>query len=183
MSEHNREDTDMISNMEPVQSGMTGSPRIGEHPPLLPKAMKVASKTDRLELGQSGSVNNDQAMSMVLERAMEKLRSVVDQARTELGLPEGAELDTSPDATAGRIVEFALNFFEKYAERNGLEDNEEGRTAYVEFISKAVYQGIDEARGILSALNALNPEISGNIDKTTDIIDQQFENFIVNGRS
>ncbi len=173
----------MVNSMDPIGSGMVGSPRIGEHPPLIPKDMKPPKGGDRLDIGRTGALTNDQAMNIVLERAMEKLRGVVDQAKAELGIPAGQTLDTSPEATATRIVEFALGFFENYASRHKLNDDEEGRAAYVEFISKAVYKGIDEARGILNALNALNPDVNGNIDKTTDLINQQFERFIVNGRT
>ncbi len=173
----------MVNSMDPIGSGMSGSPRIGEHPPLIPKEMKPPRSGDRLDIGRSGALSNEQAMNIVLERAMEKLRGVVDQAKAELGIPAGQTLDTSPEATANRIVEFALGFFETYAERHGLNDDEEGRAAYAEFIGKAVNQGIDEARGILNALNALNPDVNGSIDKTTDLINQQFDRFIINGRT
>lgn len=173
----------MVNSMDPISSGAVGAPRIGEHPPLIPKEMRLNKPGDRVELGRSGSLTNEQAMNIVLERAMEKLRGVVHQARAELGIPEGKELDTSPEATANRIVEFALGFFDNYAKRHNLNDDEEGRAAYVEFISKAVYKGVDEARGILNALNALNPNVSGNIDKTVDLINQGFDRFIANGRN
>jgi hypothetical protein len=136
---------------------------------------------DVVSLGRGEKPGPSAAMKMVEERAYEKLRSVVDSARKELGLAEGATLDTSPEATAGRIADFALGFFSKYAENNGLSNDEDGRRAYVGFIGKAVQKGIDEARGILGALNALNPQISGGIDKTAELIQKRFEDFIANG--
>ena len=144
-----------------------------------PKPKKSAA--DSVALGTGQKVSSAQAQNILTERAYEKLRAVVSEARAELGLPEGGELDTSPEATANRIADFALGFFGKYAENNSLTNDEEGRRQYVGFIGKAVAQGIDEARGILGALNALNGDIAGNIDKTADVIQQRFEDFIANG--
>lgn len=137
--------------------------------------------TDVLSLGRGEKPGPADSMKIVEERAYQKLRAVVEDARKQLGLEEGATLDTSPEATADRIADFALNFFGKYAEKHGLENNEEGRQAFVDFIGKAVSQGIDEARGILGALNALNPDITKNIDSTFELIQKRFGDFVKNG--
>ena len=136
---------------------------------------------DSVRFGLSSKISSQDAQKIVLERAYERLRSTVMEAREALGIPEGAIIDTSPEATAGRIVDFALGFFDRYAKNNGLEDNEEGRRIFANFIGNAIMKGIDEARGILNAMSALNPEISGNIDKTSSIIAARLENFITNG--
>ncbi len=122
-------------------------------------------------------------MNIVVERALDKLRGVVTQAREELGLPENAVLDTSPEATADRIATFALGAWVKYAERHNLEDTEENRKAFADFIGGAINQGISEARGILGSLNALTDEVDGNITKTSDIIQRRLQDFIINGLS
>ncbi len=140
-----------------------------------------ASAKDVVEFGKGKAVSNNDAMNMVVERALDKLRSVVSDARKELGLPEDAEIDTSPDATADRIVGFALGFWDKYAKQHGLEDTEEGRQAFADFIGGAINKGIGEARGILTALSALSPEIDDNINKTSDIIQNRLKDFVSNG--
>jgi hypothetical protein len=150
---------------------------------LLPRDLRTEKRTgDILQLGSGEKPNAQKAQGIVLERAYERLRQVVGEARTDLGIAEGAEIDTSPDATANRIADFALGFFSKYAENNGLANDEAGRKQYVDFIGKAVAQGIDEARGILGALNALSGDVSTNIDKTSEVINQRFQNFIANGQ-
>lgn len=137
-------------------------------------------RSDILSLGETPPGRQD-IYRILTERAYEKLRSVVAEARAELGIPEGSILDTSPEATANRIADFALGFFSKYAKNNGLEDNEEGRRQYVGFIGAAVAKGIDEARGILSALNVLNDGLNADIDKTAGLIQKRFDDFIKNG--
>lgn len=152
-------------------------------PRLIPQDLQVPRRRDTVEFGTQGRVSTQEAMNMVVERAMDRLRAVVTQAREELGLPENAILDTSPEATAQRIADFALGFFSKYAEQHGLEDNEEGRKQYADFIGAAIGQGIAEARDILTALSALNPEVNNQIDETASIISQRLEDFIANGLS
>lgn len=140
-----------------------------------------SAKTDSVSFGGGGKVGTAGAMNIVVERAFEKLRAVVDEARAELGLAPDATLDTSPEATANRIADFALNFFGKYAENHGLADDEAGRQQFVDFIGKAIGQGIEEARGILTSLNAINGEIDSNISTTADVIQQRLNDFVKNG--
>lgn len=140
------------------------------------------SRTDQVSFS-SGGVSESQAQSMVLERAFEKLRAVVGDARTALGLAEGEEIDTSPEATANRIADFALNFFGKYAENNGLADDETGRKQFADFIGAAIGQGIEEARGILTALSALNGNVDSGITETEGYIQKRLEDFVKNGLS
>ncbi|MFM1919783.1 MAG: hypothetical protein RLZZ303_1417 [Candidatus Hydrogenedentota bacterium] len=169
----------MVDGIGGLGPAAAGAPQSDNAARIIPKELNAPKrKADLLELGKGEKPSNGQAQGIVLERAYERLRQLVGDARAELGIPEGAVLDTSPEATANRIADFALGFFGKYAENNGLADDEAGRKQFVDFIGKAVAQGIDEARGILGALNALNPEISGNIDKTAEIIQQRFEDFI-----
>jgi len=150
-------------------------------PKILPRDMRIP-KRDTLSLG-STPVSQADAQHMVLERSMAKLRAVVDDARAELGLPENAPLDTSAEATAGRIADFALAFFSKYAEQHGLEDNEAGRKQYADFIGGAIDQGISEARDILGALSAMSQDIDANILSTSDMVHQRLDNFVANGLS
>lgn len=136
---------------------------------------------DQVAFGSGGRLSDEERTNLVVERALARLRSVVDDARKDLGIEEGSPLDISPEATAGRIVGFALNFFDTYAKKNGLENNEDGRRQFADFIGGAISQGIDEARGILGALNALDPETGSNIDKTASIISNRLEDFVKKG--
>lgn len=137
-------------------------------------------KKDTVSFGQQ-KLSAAESQNIVYERAMEKLRGVVNQARADLNIPEGVIIDPSPDATAQRILGFALNFFNKYAEKHGLNDDEAGRQQFADFIGGAIGQGIDEARGILDALSALDSNVSSNIDKTAEAIQQGLNDFVKNG--
>ncbi|MCC6697821.1 MAG: DUF5610 domain-containing protein [Candidatus Hydrogenedentes bacterium] len=133
---------------------------------------------DTLDLGASGPLSTEEAIGIVTERSLNKLLEVVQQARAELGLPEGGVLDTSPEATAQRITDFALGFFDKYLENNPGLEGEEARKQYAEFIGGAINQGVDEARGILNALSVLNPDVENHITSITDLIQQRLDAFV-----
>jgi hypothetical protein len=150
----------------------------------LPQDPESNPLQDTLDLGTNSLLSSQESMGVVLERAMAKLLAVVEDARAQLGIPEGAVLDTSPEATANRIADFALNFFENWLEndeaRLGLED-QEARQQFVDFIGAAIQQGIDEARGILESLQALNGDVESQIDNTAELVQQRLEDFVLNG--
>lgn len=140
------------------------------------------SRTDQVSFSKGG-VTEGQAQSIVLDRAYEKLRAVVGDAKSALGIGENDPLDTSPEATGNRIADFAINFFSKYAKNNNLADDEEGRKKFADFIGGAINQGIDEARGILTALSALDSNIQSGIDATSTQIQKRLDDFVKNGIS
>lgn len=144
-------------------------------------ASTVSKASDILDLSAGKSANNTDVLDLVRNKAYEKLRAVVGDARTALGLSADETLDTSPEATADRIVNFALRYFSKYAENNNLANDEEGRRQYAEFIGGAIGQGIQEARDILSGLQVLSSDTSSLIDNTASIIQQRLDDFITNG--
>ena len=134
---------------------------------------------DKLALGGNGPVSARQTIEIVTERAIAKLQAVVTEAREALGLPEGNSLDLSPEATAARIVDFALNFFDNFRANNkGIEDDGEARQAFIDLIGPAIQQGIDEARGILEALQALTPQANGKIDSISALIQERLDAFL-----
>ena len=142
---------------------------------------RTSQVSDRLDLSAGANVPATDTLALVRDKAYEKLRSVVDDARKALGIPEGAVLDTSPEATADRIVNFALGFFSKYSENHGLANDEAGRQQFAEFIGGAIGQGIQEARDILTGLQVLNGDTGNLIDTTASIIQQRLDDFVKKG--
>jgi hypothetical protein len=135
---------------------------------------------DRIEIGFS-KVSVEDTIRVVTEKSLEKLLSVVNDARAELGIPEGAIIDTSPEATAGRIVDFALGAFSRFQDNHPELQGEEARQAFSDFIGEAIQQGIQEARDILSALNALDEGTNTLIDNISQIIQDRLDLFVSGG--
>ncbi|NIA14800.1 MAG: hypothetical protein GWP08_12050 [Nitrospiraceae bacterium] len=159
-----------------AQEGRAASTR------LLPRdlrlTLKVKIQVDKLEIGKNTRLTTDQATNAVLMRAMDKLRAVVSDARSALGMPEDAIIDTSAEATANRIADFALSAFDKWSKNHSEAGGEEARQQFADFIGGAIAQGISEARDILSALDSLSPEVDSNIDSTWQIIQQRLQDFV-----
>jgi len=161
-----------------INQSNPASQNLAQRPRLIPRDLRVAPPEDQLELGRGEPLSRGQAMNIVLERSMAKLQAVVTEAREALGIPQDAVLDTSAEATGNRIADFALFFFEKWGENHPELAGEEARGEYASFIGGAIEQGIAEARGILSALNALSPELNGQIDATWQVVQTRLDEFI-----
>jgi len=150
---------------------------------IIPRELTVESRKDMLVLGKGDPVSTIQAMNVVVERALDKLRSLVNDAREALGISADAQIDTSPEATGNRIADFALGAFDKWRSNHKDLTDDDAREQFVSFIGSAVLQGISEARGILNALNVLNQDVSDNIDKTWEVVAQRFNKFLANEQS
>ena len=147
---------------------------------LTAKSLSVSAQHDTVQFGQGTPLSHDESMGVVFERAMEKLRGVVDEARAELGIAAGALLDTSPEATANRIADFALGTFDAYRRNHEELGDDEARQQFADFIGGAIQQGISEARDILSALNSLSGEVDNDIDATFEFIQARLDDFVAN---
>ena len=156
--------------------GMLGQSQRHTNAPPAHSGVHRAPGQDVVQFGGQG-LSNAESMQIVFDRAMDKLRGVVDAARAELGIPEGATLDTSPEATAGRIVEFALGNFGHFYDNHPELSEDEARVQFAEFIGGAIHQGIQEASDILTALNALNPDVESMIETISGIIDERLAAF------
>ena len=92
---------------------------------------------DIVQFGNNGVKQQDQ-MRVILESAYAKIQGVVDTAKADLGIDPNAVIDTSPEANADRILDFALGFFEQYRENNAELSDEEARESFAEFIGGAI---------------------------------------------
>ena len=155
-------------------------PQVFQKKPLIPRDLRLDLPKDILDIGKGQTPSSDQSMQIVVERAMEKLRSVVTDARAALGIPEGEQIDTSPDATANRIADFALGAFDKWLTNHKGLAEDDARKQFADFIGGAIQQGISEARGILNSLNALNSDVNDNIDSTWEVVQNRLNDFVAN---
>jgi len=148
--------------------------------PLAARDKSVDKPTDILDIGKGQKLTTEESMQIVVERAMDKLRSVVSDARAALGIPEDTEIDTSAEATGNRIADFALGAFDKWSKNHSGLADEDARKQFADFIGGAIQQGISEARGILGSLNALTGEVDTNINSTWDVIQNRLNDFVAN---
>ncbi|MEK8023563.1 MAG: DUF5610 domain-containing protein [Candidatus Hydrogenedentota bacterium] len=136
---------------------------------------------DILDLGNSrGLLPNSETLMAILE---EKVNARVDvKFRAELETDETGEEEAdnywSPENTAGRIVGFALKFYEKFAEKNG-GSSEENLDRFLGIVGDAIEEGIGQAEAVISetAGGKVPDENSSVINKTRAAIASLLEEF------
>jgi hypothetical protein len=144
----------------------------------LPHDLRTDQKGDSFQL--TGSISSENSLKVVLERSYAQLRAIVGQARDDLNVPQGVSLNLSAEATANRIADFALGAFERFLANHEELGEDEARQAFVDLVGGAINQGIEEAREILMAFEALTPEVDAKIHTVGGIIQQRLDAFLAN---
>jgi hypothetical protein len=122
---------------------------------------------------------DDNSMKLLYKTALEGINSELE---AEFG-PNAAEkiknsgIDTSPQATADRIVGFATAYYQKYAEQYPDLPEEERMDKFLALVGGGVDKGFEDARGILDGLGVLEGKIAEDIDSTYSLIQEGFAKF------
>ncbi|MDR7121222.1 DUF5610 domain-containing protein [Rheinheimera soli] len=123
--------------------------------------------------------DDDNSMKLLYKTALEGINSELE---AEFG-PNAAEkiknsgVDTSPQATADRIVGFATAFYQKFSEQNPDMPEEERLDKFIALVGGGVDKGFEDARGILDGLGVLKGKVADDIDSTYSLIKDGFAKF------
>lgn len=88
-----------------------------------------------------------------------------------------ANLDNSPEATAGRIVALSTGFFEAFKQHHVGEAEADILKTFMETIRQGFEQGFNEARDILEGLGVLDGDIASGIDQTYQLVLMGYADF------
>jgi hypothetical protein len=113
---------------------------------------------------------------------MSKLESLLEEAKKYLGVTDFNALDTSPEATAGRIADFALGMYGLYKQQNPDLDDEQSIQKFETLIRGAVNQGFSEARSILGSMGLMDDKVKEDADKTYDLVQERFDSFFAQAK-
>lgn len=91
--------------------------------------------------------------------------------------PYGTDTDTSPKATADRILTFATGFYDTFKKQNPNLSEEEGLEQFISKISAGIDQGFGEARDVLGSLKRLDGKVKTDIDETYELIQKGLSAF------
>jgi hypothetical protein len=122
----------------------------------------------------------DQSMALLYRSAIERINEVL---LPELG-PNAIQnavssgIDTSPEATANRILEGSTKFFESYAAQHPGKDREQLATDFVALIRGGFEKGFNEAKDILNGLGVLKGDIADGIQRTYDLVQKGYDDFL-----
>lgn len=124
------------------------------------------------------------AISDAVEKRLAAQAPATPSADTDVGATAEAGLnktynneDTSPQATADRIVAFATNFYQAFREQNPQLNDEDGLEQFMQEIGKGIDQGFTDARDILTGLKKLEGKVATDIDETYSLIQQGLQDF------
>ncbi len=132
---------------------------------------------DILDIGNSsGKLPGYETVLSILE---EKVTGRIDKAFSGTEEVESQEDYWSPEKTAGRIAEFALKYYDAFAEAKGGE-SEETLDEFLGIVKGAIDQGIGEAREIIGGFTSdgkVPEETQGTIMKTRAHIEELLNAF------
>lgn len=130
--------------------------------------------TDVLELGRGQKISVEFTMSVIQERTQSKIEARFPEP---VGLPSFQRLDTSPEATAQRIVDFATAFLGVYQEQHPELSDLEALESFMELIRGAIDEGFAQAKDIINSVNAMSPELQSTIEQTYDLVQEKLTAF------
>lgn len=135
-------------------------------------AKDVPSRTAAVDVVEVGVQVDGRFVSRVLQDSLEeRLNAALEKAGVEMSAGEllSGGMDSSPQATATRIVDFAVSFHAAY---QGTHQGEEGAVqleGFVGLIKGAMEEGFAGARELLDGFAEMSEEIEGGIGETFDL--------------
>jgi len=171
--------------IKPVDNlpGISPSRREMEHPSA--KEPAATPRSPSAPQGLAQSIMADGGLGFLRGRLEEKLGALFDKA-AELN-PEMAasgpeaffdsSLDVSPEATADRIVGFALGLKGVFARQNEDLSPEQMMSRFESEIRRGIGDGFGHARGVLQGLELLEGDVEENVDATWDLVQQKLDGY------
>ncbi|MEL4400331.1 MULTISPECIES: DUF5610 domain-containing protein [Shewanella] len=123
--------------------------------------------------------SGNEPMSLLYRAAIEAINEELAPYMGENALQQvqDQQIDTSPEATADRIVSFATQFFSVYQQQNSSMDFDSQLSGFMDVIGGAIDQGFKEATDILSGLKVLEGDIKAGVDETYSLVQQGLQAF------
>ncbi|MGL5394367.1 MAG: DUF5610 domain-containing protein [Shewanella sp.] len=123
--------------------------------------------------------SGDQSMTLLYRAAIEAINKELAPSMGENAIQTAYDngVDTSPEATADRIVSFATQFFSVHQQQNSNMSLDEQLDSFMSIIGGAIDNGFKEARDILSGLKVLQGDIADGVDKTYGLVQEGLQDF------
>jgi len=128
-------------------------------------------------LNVSLSSQND-PLALVYKSAITSINEALQADFGDNAVQNAASQDNSAEATAQRIVSLSTGFFDAFKKQNPGMDNDAALEKFMGTITGGMEKGFGEARDILKGLNVLQGDIAGNIDKTYELVQKGYADFV-----
>ncbi len=158
---------------QPTASEMSRANRQEQNQAILQNQLEISMKSD------------NKSMSLLYKTITESIEKRLTQNEDVATTTEnkvvankyGRDEDTSPQATADRIVAFATNFYGNYREQNKDLTEQDAMDDFMRKIGGGIDQGFADARDILKGLQQLEGKVATDIDETYQLIQQGLQSF------
>lgn len=123
--------------------------------------------------------SNNDALSLLYKTALEGINKELAPIFGENAAQKiyDSGIDTSPEATAERIVGFATAFYGRYKEQHPNVSDEENLNNFLKIIGGGIDKGFDDAKSILKGLQVYEGEVEEGVDKTYELVMKGLETF------
>lgn len=141
---------------------------------------KQAQNTAILRANEQVSLrSNNDSLSLLYKTALEGINAELEPVMGENAAQKiyDSGIDTSPEATAERIVAFATGFYGRYKELNPDKSEEENLTEFLNIIGGGIDKGFADAKDILKGLKVYEGEVESGVDKTYGLVMQGLNSF------
>jgi hypothetical protein len=122
--------------------------------------------------------SSNEPMSVVLKTALTGINEALKDDFGDNAIQNATSQDNTPEGTAGRIVSLSTAFFDAYKQQHPGEDEGELLNKFMDTIQGGVEKGFKEARDVLDGLRVLNGDIASNVDKTYELVQKGFDDFV-----
>ncbi|MFP4381013.1 MAG: DUF5610 domain-containing protein [Candidatus Sumerlaeia bacterium] len=158
---------------EKIQKNMVGGPAKGESVNLGENSARVDANAMLLEriLSRTEIELPPQAREMFEAAGKAEFQAANAPAT------DGAAFDASPEATAGRIVDGITGYIFKAWQTQHPEMTEESFSEFQSQVMKGFEQGVEEAKDIITGLQAMTPETQESINQTESLVREQLDDF------
>lgn len=141
---------------------------------------KQAQNTAILRANEQVSLrSNNDSLSLLYKTALEGINAELEPVMGENAAQKiyDSGIDTSPEATADRIVAFATGFYSRYKELNPGASEEETLDSFMKIIGGGIEKGFSDAKDILKGLKVYEGEVESGVDKTYGLVMQGLTSF------
>lgn len=134
---------------------------------------------DSVQIDLSVNMTIENANKILRDRLADRINEAFSEAGVEIDIREVEQqnLDTSPEATAKRIVDFATGFLGVYAKNHEDEEETARLDGFMSLIGDAIDKGFADARDILNGIADISGPISDAIDKTYELTQKGLDDF------
>jgi len=134
---------------------------------------------DRVEISISAKLTVETANGIMFDSVVEQINKALQEAGIDLKVEDGqsGKVDTSPEGTARRIVDFATGFLDKYRKNHLGEDQSTQIQGFMSLTRTAIEEGFLQARDFLKGITKLSDAIEKDIDQTFELTNKYLDAF------